>query len=49
MSDYTIQTLTEVPHLFAGQYPGAMRLLTDHLKAEQVALTHRVMPPESGG
>ena len=49
MSDYTIQTLTEVPDIFAGQYPGAMRLLTDHLKAEQVALTHRVMPPESGG
>jgi mannose-6-phosphate isomerase-like protein (cupin superfamily) len=39
----------EVPDIFDGQYPGAMRFLTDHLEAQQVALTHRVMPPKSGG
>lgn len=49
MSDYTLRTLTEVPDIFDGQYPGAMRFLTDHLEAQQVALTHRVMPPKSGG
>jgi mannose-6-phosphate isomerase-like protein (cupin superfamily) len=26
-----------------------MRFLTDHLGAEQLAFTHRVMPPKSGG
>jgi mannose-6-phosphate isomerase-like protein (cupin superfamily) len=49
MSDYTIRTLNEVPDIFDGQYPGAMRFLTDHLEAQQVALTHRLMPPKSGG
>jgi mannose-6-phosphate isomerase-like protein (cupin superfamily) len=49
MSDYTIRALSEVPDIFAGQYPGAMRFLTDHLEAEQVAFTHRMMPPQSGG
>ena len=49
MSDYTIRPLTEVPDIFDGQYPGAMRFLTDHLEAQQVAFTHRVMPPKSGG
>ena len=49
MSGYTICALTDVPDSFGGQYPGAMRFLTDHLEAEQVAFTHRVMPPQSGG
>ena len=49
MSDYTIRALTDVPDIFEGQYPGAMRLLTDHLEAQQIALTHRLMPPRSGG
>jgi mannose-6-phosphate isomerase-like protein (cupin superfamily) len=49
MSSYTIRALTEVPDIFDGQYPGAMRFLTDELAAEQVALTHRMMPPKSGG
>jgi quercetin dioxygenase-like cupin family protein len=49
MSSYTIRALTEVPDIFDGQYPGAMRFLTDHLEAQQVALTHRLMPPKSGG
>lgn len=49
MSDYTIRAITDVPDIFEGQYPGAMRFLTDHLEAQQVALTHRLMPAQSGG
>jgi len=49
MTDYTIRTLTDVPDIFGGQYPGAMRFLTDHLEAQQIALTHRLLPPQSGG
>ena len=49
MSAYTIRAITDVPDIFEGQYPGAMRFLTDHLEAEQIALTHRLMPPQSGG
>ena len=49
MSDYTIRRLEDVPDAFGGKYPGAMRFLTDDLGNTQVALTHRVMPPQSGG
>jgi mannose-6-phosphate isomerase-like protein (cupin superfamily) len=49
MSDYTIRKLEEVPDAFGGQYPGSMRFLTEHVGAGQVAFTHRVMPPKSGG
>ena len=49
MSDYTILSLDEVPDAFEGKYPGAMRFLTGPLGNEQVAITHRVMPPGSGG
>ena len=49
MSDYTILSLDEVPDAFGGQYPGAMRFFTGPLGNEQVAFTHRVMPPGSGG
>ena len=49
MSDYTIRRLDDVPDAFGGQYPGAMRFLTEHLGTTQVAITHRVMPPQSGG
>ena len=49
MTDYTLRAITEVPDIFAGRYPGAMRLMTEALGARQVALTHRVMPPRSGG
>jgi len=49
VSDYTIRRLDEVPDKFGGQYPGIMRLLTGPLDAEQVAITHRHMPPRSGG
>ena len=49
MSGYTIRRLDDVPDAFGGQYPGAMRFLTEHLGTTQVAITHRVMPPQSGG
>jgi mannose-6-phosphate isomerase-like protein (cupin superfamily) len=49
MDDYTIVELEDVPDLFEDQYPGKMRLLTPHLGCEQVAFTHRWMPPKSGG
>jgi uncharacterized cupin superfamily protein len=49
MSDYTIRAITDVPDIFEGQYPGAMRFMTEALGARQVAITHRAMPPRSGG
>jgi mannose-6-phosphate isomerase-like protein (cupin superfamily) len=49
MSGYTVRTLDEVPDAFGGQYPGAMRFLTEDLGAEQLAFTHRVMAPKTGG
>jgi len=49
VSGYTIRRLEEVPDAFGGQYPGTMRFLTGPLDAEQVAVTHRDMPPGSGG
>ena len=49
MSDYTIRRLEDVPDAFGGNYPGAMRFLTEHLGTTQVAFTHRIMPPQSGG
>ena len=50
MSDsYTIRRLHDVPDLFGGKYPGVMRLMAESLEAEQVAFTHRQMPPGSGG
>jgi uncharacterized cupin superfamily protein len=49
MSDYTIRATADVPDAFAGRYPGAMRFMTEPLGARQVALTHRTMPPRTGG
>jgi mannose-6-phosphate isomerase-like protein (cupin superfamily) len=49
VTGYTIRTLEQVPDAFGGNYPGTMRFMTDHLGNEQVAFTHRVMPPKSGG
>ena len=49
MSDYTIRRLADVPDAFGGRYPGEMRFLTGDLATEQVAVTHRRMPPQSGG
>ena len=49
MSDYKVLALEQVPDAFGGNYPGTMRFLTSDLGAEQVAFTHRVMPPGAGG
>jgi len=49
MSDYTICAAADVPDVFGGRYPGAMRFLTEALDARQVALTHRLVPARSGG
>jgi mannose-6-phosphate isomerase-like protein (cupin superfamily) len=49
MTGYTLCRLADVPDAFGGQYPGAMRFLADPLAAEQVAFTHRLMPPKTGG
>ena len=47
--DYTICEVGEAPDAFEGKYPGEMRFLAGPLATEQVALTYRRMPPESGG
>ena len=49
MNDYTIRRLEDVADAFGGQYPGEMRFLTDSLGCQQIAFTHRRMPPKSGG
>lgn len=49
MPGYTIRRLDQVSDAFGGKYPGTMRFLTGPLEAEQVAVTHRDMPPGSGG
>ena len=49
MGGYTVKRLDEVSDLFEGKYPGMMRMLTGPLGNEQVAITHREMPPKSGG
>lgn len=48
MSDYTITRLEDVEDVL-GDYPGEMRFLTDALGNEQVAITHRRMPAQTGG
>ncbi len=49
MSGYTIRRVADVPDVFGRRYPGAMRFVTEPLGAQQVALTHRLMPARSGG
>jgi mannose-6-phosphate isomerase-like protein (cupin superfamily) len=49
MTDYTIRKLEDVADAFGGRYPGEMRFLTDQLGCQQIAFTHRLMPPKSGG
>jgi len=49
MSDYTITRLTDVADAFGGRYPGEMRFMTGDLGTQQVAITHRRMPAQSGG
>src|SRR3954452_10982277 len=48
MSGYTIATAGEVPDVL-GDYPGEMRMFTEHIGARQVAFTHRRMPAQTGG
>lgn len=48
MGDYTIKPLSEVPDVL-GDYPGEMRFATREAGAEQVALTWRRMPAQTGG
>ncbi len=45
---HTIRRFTDAPDVL-GEHPGEMRPLTEALGAEQVAVTHRRMPPGSGG
>jgi mannose-6-phosphate isomerase-like protein (cupin superfamily) len=47
--DYTLCRIVDAPDAFGGQYPGEMRFLTEPLATEQVAITYRRMPPETGG
>jgi quercetin dioxygenase-like cupin family protein len=47
-SAYTIVTLEEASDI-SGDYPGEMKMLTAPLQAEQVAFSHRVLAPDSGG
>jgi mannose-6-phosphate isomerase-like protein (cupin superfamily) len=49
MSEYAITGVADVPDVLGGRYPGAMRFMTEPLGARQVALTHRLMPAQSGG
>jgi mannose-6-phosphate isomerase-like protein (cupin superfamily) len=48
VSAYTIINIADAGDL-SGDYPGDLKMLTKPLEAEQVAFTHRVMAPESGG
>jgi mannose-6-phosphate isomerase-like protein (cupin superfamily) len=49
VGDCTIREVGDVPDIFEGKYPGAMRLLGGPLASEQVTLTYREMPPGTGG
>lgn len=48
MSGYRIVQAEEVPDVL-GDYPGEMRFMTGALEAEQVAITYRRMPRNTGG
>lgn len=49
MSDYEIRSLTDVPDAFGDSYPGEMRFAGPALGSEQVTVTHRRMPAQTGG
>jgi mannose-6-phosphate isomerase-like protein (cupin superfamily) len=46
---FTVCAIGDAPDAFGGKYPGEMRFLTGPLATEQVALTYRRMPAETGG
>lgn len=48
MGNWTIKPLDEMRDML-GDYPGEMRMATYEVGAEQVALTYRRMPAETGG
>lgn len=48
MSGYTVTRFSDVPDVL-GDYPGEMRMLTGGLETEQVAVTWRRMPAQTGG
>lgn len=48
MANWTVKPLDEMPDVL-GDYPGEMRMTTGAVGAEQVALTFRRMPPQTGG
>jgi mannose-6-phosphate isomerase-like protein (cupin superfamily) len=48
MSDYTVVTVDEVPDAVPEEKPGEMRGVARALGGEQLALTHRVLPPGAG-
>ena len=48
MAGWSTCRLEDAPDVL-GDYPGEMRFLTHALGTEQVAFTHRRMPPKTGG
>jgi len=48
VGNWTIKALDEMDDVL-GDYPGEMYLATYAIGCEQVALTHRRMPPQTGG
>ncbi len=48
MGNWTIRPLAEMDDVL-GDYPGEMYMTTYAVGAEQVALTYRRMPPQTGG
>ncbi len=48
MGNWTIKPLDDMQDVL-GDYPGEMRMATYEVGAEQVALTYRRMPPQTGG
>ena len=48
MGNWTIKPLDEMQDVL-GDYPGEMRMCTYEIGAEQVALTYRRMPAQTGG
>jgi mannose-6-phosphate isomerase-like protein (cupin superfamily) len=48
VGNWTVKPLDEVPDVL-GDYPGEMRMTTSEVGAQQVALTYRRMPAQTGG
>jgi len=47
VAGYTVVPATEVPDVL-GDYPGEMQFFTSELECEQVAVTYRRMPAQTG-